>query len=66
MIHLFWIEVFPKFFKRNAYYGHQESLCELIYSNQEDYNLVDKIVTDERLQKIMEKMQVACKGNVFF
>lgn len=57
---------FSKIFKRNAYCGHQESLCELIYSNQEDYNLVDKIVTDERLQKIMEKMQVACKGNVFF
>ena len=33
---------FSKIFKRNAYYGHQESLCELIYSNQEDYNLVDK------------------------
>lgn len=58
--------VFSKIFKRNAYYGHQDSLCELIYSNQEDYNLVDKIVTDERLQKIMGKMQVACKGNVFF
>lgn len=57
---------FSKNFKRNAYYGHQESLCELIYSNQEDYNLVDKIVTDERLKKIMEKIQVACKGNVFF
>lgn len=58
--------VFSKIFKRNVYYGHQDSLCELIYSNQEDYNLVDKIVTDERLQKIMGKMQVACKGNVFF
>ena len=58
--------VFSKIFKRNEYYGHQDSLCELIYGNQEDYNLVDKIVTDERLQKIMSKMQTACKGNVFF
>lgn len=58
--------VFSKIFKRNAYYGHQDSLCEFIYGNQEDYNLVDKIVADERLQKIMSKMQVACKGNVFF
>lgn len=57
---------FPKNYKLNAYYGHQDTLCELIYSNQEDYNLVDKIVADERLKKIMGKMQVACKGNVFF
>lgn len=58
--------VFSKVFERNAYYGHQDNLCELIYGNQEDYNLVDKIVADERLQKIMNKMQFACKGKVFF
>lgn len=56
----------PNIFTQTYYYGHKEKLVELIYSQTEKNNLVDKIVTEERLKKIIDKLHIACKGNVFF
>lgn len=47
-------------------FGHKAKLAKLVYEQNANSNLVDTIVTGERLKKIIEKVHTACKGTVFF
>lgn len=47
-------------------FGHKAKLAKLVYAQNENNNLVDKIVAGERLQNIIEKVHTACKGKTFF
>lgn len=55
------------FFNSNGkFYRHKDKLGDLIYKQVESNNLVDKIVIEERLQKIINKVHGACRGRTFF
>lgn len=55
------------FFNSNGkFYRHKDKLGDLIYKQVESNNLVDKIVIEERLQKIIDKVHGACRGRTFF
>ena len=55
------------FFNSNGkFYIHKDKLGDLIYKQVESNNLVDKIVIEERLQKIINKVHGACRGRTFF
>lgn len=55
------------FFNSNGkFYRHKDKLGDLIYKQVESNNLVDKIVIEERLQKIIDKVHSACRGRTFF
>ena len=54
------------FNSNSKFYRHKDKLGDLIYKQVESNNLVDKIVTEERLQKIIDKVHSACKGRTFF
>ncbi len=49
------------------YYGHKNKLGELLYRQSSNgKNLVDVIVTEERLKKILDKIHTASRGRIFF
>ena len=54
------------FYSNGKFYRHKDKLGDLIYKQVESNNLVDKIVIEERLQKIIDKVHGACRGRTFF
>lgn len=53
------------FNSNGKFYRHKDKLGDLLYKQVESNNLVDKIVTEERLKKIIDKVHDACKGKTF-
>lgn len=50
----------------NNYYAHKDRLSYLLYSKYSTNNLIDEIVIGERLADIMQKINRACDGKIYF
>ena len=58
--------ILASFYSNGKLYRHKDKLGDLLYKQIESSNLLDKIVTEERLQKIINRVHDACKGRTFF
>lgn len=58
--------ILATFYSNGKLYRHKDKLGDLLYKQIESSNLLDKIVTEERLQKIINRLHNACKGRTFF
>lgn len=50
----------------NNYYAHKDRLSYLLYSKYSTNNLIDELVIGERLADIMQKINRACDGKIYF
>lgn len=56
---------FSSVFSTVRYNGHKDRLRSLIYSRYNN-NLVDELVAESRLKRVLDKIGSACHGKVFF
>lgn len=60
------IGLFPLVLTKERYHAHKSKLKYLIYNNSRYNSIVDEVVVQKRLQNILQKLNSACHGKIFF